>query len=181
MRGWKRHHPKLTLQVSQALETTISKGLCKNNVRSFYENLLSLYSLHKYTLDRIWNCDESGPQAGKNVSGLIIAQTCIQRVHSVVPDQQEWLSVLVCVNVTGAAIPSFYIFREKNFGQNYIQRCKLGATMAMQPKVWMTSYFFGAWMSYFIQLVQNSSSILLEHQHLFILYGHISHVSIKVV
>jgi hypothetical protein len=102
--------------VSQALETARTKGLCKENVRSFYENLLSLYSLHNYTPDRIWNCDKSGAQARKNGGGLVIAKTGAQRVHSIVPNQREWLFVLVCVNVAGATIPSFYIFRGKRFG-----------------------------------------------------------------
>ena len=53
--------------------------------------------------------------------------------------------------------------------------------MAMQPRVWMTSYLFGAWISYFIELVRKSSSISQEHCHLLILDGHISHVSVEVV
>jgi hypothetical protein len=169
----------LTLRESQALETARAKGLCEENVRSFYENLHSLYSAHNYTPDRIWNCDESGVQAGKNGRGLV--QTGTRRVHSIVPDQREWLSVLVCINAAGLAILSFYIFRDKRFGQNYIQRCKAGATMAMLPRTWMTSYLFGAWMSHFIKLVRNSSFISLEHRHFLILDGHISYVSVEVV
>jgi hypothetical protein len=131
MRGWKRRHPELILRVAQALETARAKGLCKDNIKSFYDNLETLYSLHKYSPDRIWNCDESGTQAGKNGGGIVIARTGARHVYSIVLDQQEWLSVLVCINATGSAIPSFYIFRGKRFGQNYIQRCEPHATMAM--------------------------------------------------
>jgi hypothetical protein len=53
--------------------------------------------------------------------------------------------------------------------------------MAMQPRAWMTSYPFGAWMSWFIELVQASNSLSLVNRHLFILDGHISHVSVEVV
>jgi hypothetical protein len=160
MRGWRRRrHPKLTLRISQALETAKARGLCRDNVKSFYENLQTLYSLHKYTPDRIWNCDESGAQAGKNGGGVVIVRTRARRVHSVVPDQREWLSVLVCIN--GAS--------------------KTGATMAMQPRAWMTSYLFGAWMSQFIELVQASGSLSPVNRHLLILDGHISHVSVEVV
>jgi hypothetical protein len=134
MRGWKRRHPELTLQVAQALEIARAKGLCKDNVKSFYDNLETLYSLHKYSPDQIWNCNESGAQARKNGESIVIARTSARRVHSIVPDQREWLSVLVCLNAAGSPIPSFYIFRGKRFGQNYIQRCEPGATMAMQPR-----------------------------------------------
>jgi hypothetical protein len=60
MRGWRWRHPELTLRVSQALETARARGLCEDNVKSFYDNLRALYDQHNYTLDRIWNCDESG-------------------------------------------------------------------------------------------------------------------------
>ena len=53
--------------------------------------------------------------------------------------------------------------------------------MAMQPKAWMTSYLFGAWVSHFIELVQEAGSISPDHCHLLIMDGYISHVSIEVV
>jgi hypothetical protein len=87
----------------------------------------------------------------------------------------------MCVNAASSIIPFFYIFRGKRFGQNYIQRCEASATMAMQPRVWMTLYLFGVWMSHFIELVRNPSSISPEHRHFLILDGHISHVSVEVV
>jgi hypothetical protein len=69
MRGWRRRHPELTLRVSQALETARARGLCKDNVKTFYDNLETLYNLHNYTPDRIWNYDNSRAQAGKNGGG----------------------------------------------------------------------------------------------------------------
>jgi hypothetical protein len=43
--------------------------LCKDNVKTFYDNLETLYNLHNYTPDRIWNYDNSRAQAGKNGGG----------------------------------------------------------------------------------------------------------------
>ena len=74
----------------------------------------------------------------------MIAKTGTKRVQSVVPNQREWLSVLVCVNAAGKSVPSFYIFRGKLFRNYYIQNCEPGATMAMQPRAWMTTYLFSA-------------------------------------
>lgn len=98
MRWWKRRHPDLTLRVSQALESARAKGLCEENVRSFYENLQHLYSMHEYAPDRIWNCDESGAHAGMNGGAIVIARRGACRVHNIVSNQREWLSVLVCIN-----------------------------------------------------------------------------------
>ena len=87
MRGWKRRRPELSLRTAQALDTARAKGLCKENVASFYDYLEKLYSMHGYSPDRVWNCDESGLQAGKNGGGLVIAKTEARRVRSLVPDQ----------------------------------------------------------------------------------------------
>ena len=65
MRWFKRRHPELTLRASQVLETARAKGLCESNVASFYNNLEELYKDHTYPAECVWNCDESGAQAGK--------------------------------------------------------------------------------------------------------------------
>ena len=74
----------------------------------------------------------------------MIAIRGARRVHSIVPNQREWLSVPVCINAAGTSIPSFYIFRGRHFRQNYIEKCEAGVTMAMQQQAWMTSYLFSA-------------------------------------
>ena len=109
----------------------------------------------------------------------MIAKIGVWRVQKIVPNQQEWFLVLVCINAVGGSIPSFYIFKGKHLKKNYIQYCEAGATM--QPQAWMTSYFFSAWISYFIKSVHRLGGISLERHHLFILDGHNSHVKLEVV
>jgi hypothetical protein len=94
MRGWRCRHPELILRVLQALETARARGLCKDNVKSFYDNLHMLYTLHKYSPKKIWNCDGSSVYAGKNWGGGVIARIGARQVHSIVPDQREWLMSL---------------------------------------------------------------------------------------
>jgi hypothetical protein len=48
---------------------------------------------------------------GKNGGAMVIAKRGAQRVHSIVPNQNEWLSVLVAVNAAKQAILAFYIFK----------------------------------------------------------------------
>jgi hypothetical protein len=66
MRWFRRRHPELTLRASQGLESARARALCPENVQSLYDNLERLYLLNSYPPDRIWNCDESGAQAGKS-------------------------------------------------------------------------------------------------------------------
>jgi hypothetical protein len=71
VRWFKKRHPDLTLRSSQGLEFARARGLCPENVASFYGNLQDLYNTNKYTTNNIWNCDESGAQAGRNGGGLV--------------------------------------------------------------------------------------------------------------
>lgn len=183
--GWvkwfRRRHPELTLRHSQGLEAGRARGLCPDSVASFYANLSLLYDTHGYGAHQVWNCDESGAQAGRNGGGLVLAKTWSRCVHTVMPDQREWLSVLACMNAAGDYIPNFYIFKGKRFGRNFIEKCEVGATMAMQPRAWMTGILFSKWLSHFIEAVKQKGGISSSCRHLLILDGHNSHVTLDAV
>jgi hypothetical protein len=164
-------HPELTLCAAQGLEHTRAKGLCPQSVQSFYTNLEKLYAIHHYSPSRIWNCDESGAQAGRNSGGLVLARTGSKSFHTITPDEREWLSVLACINAAGDTIPNFYIFKEKRMRHNYIEKCEVGATMAMQKKAWMTSFIFSRWVSHFLTAVNKRGGISSTHRHLLIMDG----------
>ena len=183
--GWlkwfRKRHQQLSLRTMQGLEQARAYHLCEQNVRSFYVNLEEVYKAHSYTPDRIWNCDESGANASRSGNGLVIARKGCRNVHAIVPDEREWLSVLACVNAAGQHVPNFYILRGKRVMRNYIEQAKSGATMAMQPKAWMTSYLFAKWIEQFILCIKRRSSISASERHLLILDGHGSHVTLEVV
>jgi hypothetical protein len=107
--------------------------LSPKNVSTFYENLKIMLQ-RGYEPSNIWNYDESGAQVGRNRGGWVLAKKGVWNVYSIIPKEQEWLSVLVCINATSYHIPSFYIFRGKSFQHDYIKKCEDNASMAMQPK-----------------------------------------------
>lgn len=136
------------------------------NAKKFYDNLETLYNSHSFSPYRIWNCNELGIQEGGNDGHLLSSV----EVHGTF--------ILLCptrpanMNAGGTTIPSFCIFGGKCFRQKYIPRCEPGPTMAIQEK---------AWMLHFIQSVERLGGISLERQHLFIMDGHTSHITLEVV
>jgi hypothetical protein len=52
--------------------------------------------------------------------------------------------------------------------------------MAMQPRAWMISYLFNAWISHFVASIRKMGTISREHHHLLILDSHGSHVTLEV-
>jgi hypothetical protein len=82
----------------------------------------------------------------------------------------------------GGSIPNFYIFKGKRMCCNFLDLANPEDIMAMQPQAWMTSYLFDAWISHFITLLQKCpEEILATNQHLLVVDGHISHVTLQVV
>jgi hypothetical protein len=112
LRWFRRRHPELSLRLAQGLDSKRARSLSAVNVNSFYENLSCLYDAHNYSPFHIWNCDETGVQAGHNGGAYVLAKTGTRSVHQVVPNEREWLT---CINAAGESIPNFYIFRGKRF------------------------------------------------------------------
>jgi hypothetical protein len=184
--GWlcwfKKRHPELILRSSQGLEVNRAKNLCPQNVASLFGNLQLLYAAHSYPPDHIWNCDEAGVHAGRNGRKILLfAKKGSKSVHSINPDQREWLSVLSCVNAAGRYIPHFYIFKGKCMRRNYVSRCEAGATMAMQNKAWMTGFLFSVWIAHLVKALESRRGISPTNRHLLILDGYNSHVTLDVV
>jgi hypothetical protein len=123
--------------------------MCPENVSSFYENLKLLYIEHNHAPNHILNCDKTGAQAGPNGGGRVLARRGARNVHTVIPNEKEWLLVLSCINAGGGHIPNFYIFKGKQMRRNFLQLADPGDTMAMQAKAWMTSYLFDSWIFHF--------------------------------
>ena len=181
VRWFKKRHPDLIMRQSQGLEFARAKGLCAENVASFYNNLEQAYQTHNYPPEHIWNCDESGAQAGRNGGGLVWAKKGSKTVHSLMPNEREWLTVLSCVNASGESIPAFYIFKGKRMRENYIAKCEDGASMAMQPEAWMTTQLFSHWISHFIRALESRGGVSPSNRHLLVVDGHNSHVTLEVV
>jgi hypothetical protein len=95
VKWFKRHHPELRLCVAQGLDQARIKGLCIESVQSFYSNLERLYTVYQYTPSRVWNCDESEAQAGRNGGGVVLAKVGSRTVHSMTPNEWKWLSECV--------------------------------------------------------------------------------------
>jgi hypothetical protein len=93
----------------------------------------------------------TGVQAGRNGGGRVLAKTGAWSVHSIIPKEREWLSVLICVNAAGYYIPNFYIFRGKSFQRDYIKQCEDKASMAMQEKASMTGHLVKSWIGLFVK------------------------------
>ena len=130
-------------------------------------------------IDQIWNCDETGVQAGRNCGMKVIAKRGSRSVPYVFPKSREWITILCCVNVAGQRIPGFYIFKGQKQIKNYIAGCELGACMAAQPHAWMTKELFLNWLHHFA--ISIPGGVSTSNRHLLIFDGHGSHVVLPTI
>ena len=184
-KGWLRRfrsrHPEISSRRSHGLEVARACALCPTTVESLYANLERLYTTYTYPPTHIWNCDESGVQAGRARGATVLARRGSRSVHSIEPDEKEHLSVLSCVNADGGCIPNFYILKGSYFLQDYIANFEEGVVMGMQPNTWMTRWLFESWISHFLECLKRGPGVDLTNRHLLILDGHNSHVTLEVV
>jgi len=65
-----------------------------------------------------------------------------QDVYITIPNSWEWLIVNYVINVVGAALITFYIFKGSRMWEDYIKLCRPRTCMAMHKKAWMATYLF---------------------------------------
>ena len=137
---FKKRHLKLSLHMSQRLDASRVRGLYLENVSTFYKNLE--YMLQQgYEPSYIQNCDKFGVQVGRIGEGQGLAKKEMRSMHSIIPKEHEWLSMLVCVNTATYHIPNFYIliFLEKRY---YFDIYSLLLALLNQRKSNQKRYFF---------------------------------------
>ena len=181
LRRFCSRHPEITSRCSQELEVACACSLCPTTAKTLYSNLENLYMTYNYPPSNIWNCDESGVEAGRSRGATVLARRERRFVHLIELNHMEHLSVLSYVNAVGGHMPNFYILKGIYFREHYIVNYEEGVVIDMQSNAWMTRWFFEIWISHFIECLKKGSSIDLNNCHVLILDGHISHVTLKVV
>lgn len=58
---------------------------------------------------------------GRNGGGHVFAYDGSRNLHTIIPNEWEWLSILNCINASGGHIPNFYIFKGKQMRLNFIE------------------------------------------------------------
>lgn len=178
-KGFKKRHPELALRTTEGIDKDRATMLRPSIVAAFYENLAKIYKGKQYGPHQIWNCDETGVQAGRNCGMRVIAKKGSISVPYIVSKSREWITILCCVNAAGQSIPGFYLFKGQRPLKNYIVGCEPGACMVAQPHAWMTKELFLNWLHHFARSVPGGVSP--NNRHLLIFDGHGSHVALPTI
>ena len=131
---FQKRHPHLVLRTPQPLQVCRARNLCPSMVYTFYTNLQHLYNQHNYQPSHIWNVDESGANASRNGVGKVFAARGSRNVHTLIPNEREWILVLTAINAHGETMPHYYIFKGIRPRRNYQALCEDGTSFGIQKE-----------------------------------------------
>ena len=66
-----------------------------------------------------------------NGIGKVLASRGFRNVHSIIPNEREWIFVLTCINAKRDSISKYYIFRAR---RDYLALCETRSTFELQKK-----------------------------------------------
>ena len=89
LQWFRARHPHLVLRVPQLLDHKKKRAINLESIVAFYSNLETLYNIHHYPPNCIWNIDDTSCQATKSGQAKVFAKGCERRVHKIIPGERE--------------------------------------------------------------------------------------------
>ena len=103
---------------------------------------------------------------------MVLARRGTRSVYTIVPNEREWISLLITINAARDTIPHYYVFKGKRPKQDFISLYENGACMGIQDNGYMDAPNFRKWMTYFLNYHESRGNLLLTKRMLLILDGH---------
>jgi hypothetical protein len=140
---------KLILDKLKHWRSTKHKGT-PNSCIFFYIDFKTLYNQHNYSLDHIWNFDETKIQTSKQYGTKVLAR------------RGSNVAINCAIKTTRSGLPGFYIRRGKSLRDDYIKLYKPSTCMAMQKKAWIIAFLFKEFLSFFKRSIPNGCHSLID-------------------
>ena len=110
-RGFRNRQPQLTLRKTE----TVERGRVSNATEELVDYYFAVLeeTIKANYLDQrphlIYNCDEAAVYLNKSSQNVVVARNS-KHCHSLAQGTSEHISVLCCVNATGAVLPPMIAF-----------------------------------------------------------------------
>ncbi|CAG5059185.1 unnamed protein product [Parnassius apollo] len=118
--------------------------------------------------------DEKGYRITVHKQNTVLAEKGSKRVHLIAPEHAENVTIAMCVNTIGTAIPPMILFEGKRQRPDLCDNLPAGTLVRMAPKGSMTADLF-------VEFIKHLAKYKVAGKCLLIFYGAKCHLSIEVL
>ena len=163
LKGFLKRNSAISLKKAQPMNSGRAAKLNAHIVKDYFDKLKRV--MEEYDLfDKphlIYNIDEKGCRLTLHHQQQVMAQKGAKRVHLVAPEHAENVTLVVCANAAGCAVPPMVIFKGKRSKPEYSDSLPPNTLVCMSDKGSMTTELFIKWLEHFSKFKPMAAKVLL--------------------
>ena len=148
LKGFLKRNSAISLRKAQSMNPGHAAKLNAHIVKDYFDKLKRV--MEEYDLfDKphlIYNMDEKGCRLTLHHQQQVMAQKGEKRIHLVAPEHAENVTLLVCANAAGCAVPPMVIFKGKRSKPEYSDSLPPNTLVCMSDKGSATTELFIKWL-----------------------------------
>lgn len=171
-----KRNPEISKRKAQFMNPARAQKLNRPIVSQHFEEIRKLYDeLDILTHpEKLYNIDEKGCRLTVHNQQTVLAQKGARRVHLIAPEHAQNVTIAMCINAVGTAIPPMIIFKGQRQKPEFSDNLPAGSSVKMSPKGSMTTELF-------VDFIKHLAKYKTQGKILLIFDGASSHLDYTIV